>query len=73
MMRSGSADAQRPSYRIHSERAVFVSAALLVGCGGSPFELVSVSGVVTLDGRTGDNVWFQVPVTIHRWRDLDAP
>ena len=29
--------------------------------------------VVTLDGRTGDNKWFLVPVTTHRWRLLAQP
>jgi len=29
-----------------------------------------IGAVVTLDGRTGDSVWFRTAVTIHRWKLL---
>lgn len=29
-----------------------------------------IGAVATLDGKTGDNVWFHTPVTTHRWRIL---
>jgi hypothetical protein len=29
-----------------------------------------IGSVVTLNGRDDDNIWFRVPVTIHRWRVL---
>lgn len=29
-----------------------------------------IGAVATLDGRTADNRWFRMPVTIHRWRVL---
>jgi hypothetical protein len=37
--------------RGNAVRAACLTIALMVGCGGSPFELVPVSGVVTLDGK----------------------
>lgn len=30
-----------------------------------------IGAVATLDGHTADNIWFRIPVTIHRWRILD--
>lgn len=30
-----------------------------------------IGAVATLDGRTADNAWFDMPVTVHRWRLLD--
>lgn len=29
--------------------------------------------VTTLEGRTVENPWFRVPVTIHRWLIFDSP
>jgi len=31
-----------------------------------------IGHVATLDGRTADNLWFQSPVTIHRWSFLET-
>jgi hypothetical protein len=30
-----------------------------------------IGAVATLDGRTADNAWFDMPVTVHRWCLLD--
>ena len=29
-----------------------------------------IGAVATLEGRTADNAWFDMPVTVHRWRVL---
>lgn len=32
-----------------------------------------IGSVATLNGRTSDNSWFKVPVTLHRWKILVTP
>jgi hypothetical protein len=32
-----------------------------------------IGAVATLDGRTADNAWFDMPVTVHRWKFFTMP